>query len=232
MKNPWIITILVAIVIGAAAGGGTYYAMKTEQAGLETELVECQQAKVQSEAQVISWEQRFDLESNRWATMEASITDQLPKALSELHEERENIIEMVPEQVRAEIGAYLDEYRSTVMTGFEALAGDSKEIKLQLDTTQRVLESLGSDTQAIQVSIDGALAEEREKRVDERQQREEIAAGIGQLGAVLAEFDSTHINCKKCPERLKLNRKEREAITAFHLQLSRSISDLQAAAAQ
>ncbi len=229
MKNPWIITVIVAVVVGAAAGGGTYFAMKTDRKALQTELVECQESKVQAEAQVISWEQRFDRESNRWETMEASIKDQLPRALNELHEERGRIIEMVPEQVQQEVSAYLDEYFSTVMTGFERLATDNKDIKLQLDTTHRVLESLGTDTRTIQSTIDGALEDERSKRQLEREQREEIAAALGEIGAMVAEFDSTVINCKNCPNRLRLSRKERETITAFHTELTRSISDLQTA---
>jgi len=229
MKNPWIITVIVAVVVGAAAGGGTYYAMKTERESVQTELVECQEAKVQAEAKVISWEQRFDRESNRWETMEASIKDQLPKALNELNEERERIVEMVPEQVQGEVSKYLDEYFSTVMTGFEKLATDNKDIRLQLETTHRVLESLGADTRSIQSSIDGALEDERTKRQLERDQREEIAAALGSISAQIAEFDSTIINCKNCPDRLRLNRKQRETITGFHSELTQSISDLQTA---
>lgn len=229
MKNPWIITVIVAVVVGAAAGGGTYYAMKTERESVQTELVECQEAKVQAEAKVISWEQRFDRESNRWETMEASIKDQLPKALNELNEERERIVEMVPEQVQDEVSKYLDEYFSTVMTGFEKLATDNKDIRLQLETTHRVLESLGADTRSIQSSIDGALEDERTKRQLERDQREEIASTLGAIGAKIAEFDSTIVNCKNCPNRLRLNRRERETITAFHSELTQSISDLQTA---
>lgn len=229
MKNPWIITVIVAVVVGAAAGGGTYYAMKTERESVQNELVECQEAKVQAEAKVISWEQRFDRESNRWETMEASIKDQLPKALNELNDERQRIVEMVPEQVQDEVAKYLDEYFSTVMTGFEKLANDNKDIRLQLDTTHRVLESLGADTRSIQSSIDGALENERTKRELERDQREEIAAALGEIGAKIAEFDSTVVNCRNCPNRLRLNRKERETITAFHSGLTQSISDLQTA---
>lgn len=227
MKNPWIITVVVAVVVGGLSAGGTYYATKAQTEAAQAELVECQEAKVQAEAQVITWEQRFDRESTRWDTMEASIKDQLPKALTELHEERERIVEMVPDQVRNEVDGYLNEYFATVMSGFEALATDNQDIRLRLDATQRVLESLGQDTAAIQGSIDGALRKERTKRELERDQREEIAEKLGELVTVIAEFDTLRINCKKCPDKIKMGRKEREAVTGFHSDLTQRLSELQ-----
>jgi len=40
-------------------------------------------------------------------------------------------------------------------------------------------------------------------------------------------FDTNKINCKKCPDKLTLSRKERETITAFHQNLIASLAALQ-----
>ena len=45
---------------------------------------------------------------------------------------------------------------------------------------------------------------------------------------MLSDFDQSKINCKDCPDRLRLNRHERETITAFHQQLTNALANLQA----
>ncbi len=59
-------------------------------------------------------------------------------------------------------------------------------------------------------------------------QRAEIAAQVADIFEQLTEFDNTVINCVKCPERLRLNRRERETLTAFHQSLLAELSQLQA----
>ncbi len=218
-----ILIALTALLVPLSTGCVSKQKFEDAQAKLAT----CQEEKVQAEAQVIAWEQRFDRESTRWEGMEASISDALPQALSEFSDERDRILELVPDQVQSEVATYLDDYFATVMTGFERLVEDSQEIKLQLEATQATLDSLGADTMSISASINGALAEERAKRDDERAKRENVSIELATLVAQLAEFDSTRINCKGCPQRLKLSRKEREAITAFHTELTSSLAELQ-----
>lgn len=218
-------TLIALTVLLVPLSTGCVSKQKFEDA--QAELAACQEEKVQAEAQVIAWEQRFDRESSRWEGMEASISDALPKALSEFSDERDRILELVPEQVQTEVASYLDDYFATVMTGFERLVEDNQEIKLQLEATQATLDSLGADTMSISASINGALAEERAKREDERAKRENVGIELAAIVAQLVEFDKTRINCKDCPQRLKLNRKEREAITAFHTELTSSLAELQ-----
>ncbi|MCP4662777.1 MAG: hypothetical protein GY856_45875 [bacterium] len=218
-------TLIALTVLLIPLSTGCVSKQKFEDA--QVELATCQEEKVQAEAQVIAWEQRFDRESSRWEGMETSISDALPKALSEFSDERDRILELVPDQVQSEVATYLDDYFATVMTGFERLVEDNQEIKLQLDATQATLDSLEDDTMSISASIDGALAEERSKRDDERAKRENVSIELATIVAQLVDFDQTRINCKACPQRLKLSRKEREAITAFHTELTSSLAELQ-----
>lgn len=191
----------------------------------QAELATCEDEKLKLEATVISWEARFDRESTRWTEMETSISEALPRALTEFHQERERIVEMMPEQVQSEVSGYLDDYFATVMKGFEILSQDNSEIKLQLETTNKVLASVGADTRSINTAIDQALAEERTKRNQLDEQITTQSQHLSDLIDQVVEFDQTMINCKSCPERLRLNRRERETIIAFHQEL---ISDLAA----
>lgn len=220
---PRSLTPLLVTVLFVTAG----CVSKSQYEAAQAELTQCQEEKAQAEAKVISWEQRFDREAQRWEVVGASVTEQLPRALNELHDERDRIVEMVPEQVRGEVTRYLDEYFATVMAGFDRLASDNSDIRMELTATRQVLESLGTDTRAISQSIDTTLQDERAKRHREQNKRDAVASQIAELVALVTEFDNTQINCKQCPDRLRLNRRERETISAFHSDLTTQLSKIQ-----
>lgn len=197
----------------------------------QAELTSCQEEKAQAEAQVITWEQRFDRESDHWKALGATISEQVPQALSELNAERDRIVQLVPAQVQGEVESYLDEYFTTVMQGFDQLSKDNDEVKMQLEATQKVLMGLGKDTRSVVEKIDTTLTDERDKRGQEERKRHAVASRISQVVAMVSEFNNTQINCKQCPEKLKLNRKQREAVTAFHGELTTQLAQVQSFAA-
>ncbi len=220
-----------SVVLVALAGAGSIGCVsKAKLEQCQQELATCTEQRQVLEESVDMWRQRFDREALRWDSVEASITDTLPRQLSELHAERERIVELVPEQVKHEVEGYLDEYFATVMGGLTALKEDNDEIRQELAATRRQLESAGqqldsvsADTQSIRTlgsSIDQQLREER-------QRREAIARGIADIADLITTFDQEKINCRDCPDRLRLNRNKREAITAFHQQLLTALADLQ-----
>ncbi|HEX9733498.1 MAG TPA: hypothetical protein VGG06_16120 [Thermoanaerobaculia bacterium] len=220
---PLLAAVMLAAVLLAAVG----CVSKSQYESAQAELAQCQEEKAQADAKVISWEQRFDREAQRWEVVGASVTEQLPRALNELHEERDRIVEMVPEQVRGDVTRYLDEYFATVMGGFDRLVADNSDVRMELTATRQVLESLGTDTRAISQSIDTTLRDERAKRQKEQDRRDAVAAKIADVVALVTEFDNTRIQCRQCPDRLRLNRKQSDTISAFHGQLTSQLSQIQ-----
>lgn len=196
------------------------------QKALEEQVAACEAEKVQLQAQIEDWEKRFDRESTRWTEMESTITEALPRTLGEFHEERERIVAMVPEQVQNEVEGYLNDYFATVMKGFEFLQKDNTDIKLQLEATNKVLSNLGADTRYIGNAVDEALVEERYRRDALRSRVDAVSENLNDIIELIVEFDQTQINCKSCPERLRLNRKERETIAAFHQELMADLANL------
>jgi len=203
-------------------------ASKAEVEELRAQLASCDEERARAEASVIAWEQRFDRENRRWEEMENSVTEAVPRALIELHEERERILELVPEQVENEVSAYLDDYFATVMKGFELLNQGNHDIQLRLSATLEALKTVGKDTRSISNAIDGALADERAQRDAIDQQ---LGALSGELTAIIDRivgFDQQRINCKSCDQRLRLNRKQREAILGLHAELMLALAEVQA----
>lgn len=203
---------------------------KKQYEAAQAELNRCGDEKAQLEASVIAWEQRFDRESGRWEELEASISGTVPKALSEFHDERERILKLVPEQVEAEVNAYLEDYFATVMKGFQLLKGDNDEIKMQLEATRQALTAVGSDTRSISETVDQRLADERQRRAVENARREQMASRLSELVARVGGFDQERINSRDGADRLKLNRKEKEAILGFHGEIMSRLAEIQSLA--
>ncbi len=213
------LTVLFLLSTGCAS--------KKDLEAAQTQLATCEEEKVQLEAAVIAWEERFDSASIRWSDLEDSVSDALPKALDELHTERERIIELVPQQVQGEVEAYLEDYFTTVMKGFSQLSEDNKDIKLQLSSTYKALEAVGADTRAISASIDQTVSDERAKREDEQARRERVSTQLSEVVDQIVDFDHSRLNCKDCPQRIKLKDKAREVLLAFHAELMSDLADLQ-----
>jgi hypothetical protein len=219
-----VVLVLLTIVSGCVS--------KSELEETQTELAECVEAKAGAEADVKAWEDRYDRESGRWNELETSVSEALPKALGEFHAERERILELVPDQVQGEVSKYLEDYFSTVMKGFELLNNDNADIKLELRATQKALEVVGADARGIRTAVDEALVDERGKRDAMSGRLADLSGHLGDIVEQVVEFDQSRINCKQCPDRLTLSRKEREAILAFHAELMSDLSDLQSRAAR
>lgn len=213
--------LLVSLLATAVLIGCVPKAQLEESQAL---IATCEEEKAELDAQVARWSQRFDREGQRWQDIQQSVIDTVPAALAEFDAERERILEIVPEQVQFEVGTYLDEYFGSVMQSFSALQQESRDIKLQLETTNQVLEAVGADTRSIGTAIDDALAGEEAKR-------EQITAGLTRLHDRLVDFDQKAFNCRKCPERITLNNREEEQIRTFHAELISELTALQQIAA-
>ena len=213
---------LLALIPLLLATGGCV--SQSDHEALQAELAACRQEKAQVEAEVISWEQRYDRESARWNQIGASVSEMVPKALSEMHGERERILNLVPDQVQTEVSSYLDEYFNTVMTGFDRMSRDNQDLQVQVLGLQKAMDVLGHDTKAIGQAIDESLT-------DEKGRRERVAQDLADIIDLIVEYDQTRLNCKGCDERLRMRDKSRSDVLAFHQELMSDLSRLQTFAA-
>ncbi len=208
----------IALILLAVLATGC--ASKADLEKAQADLAACHEEKQVLQAEIDQWQQRFDRESQRWQTIETSVIEAVPNALAEFDAERDRILELVPEQVQYEVASYLEDYFGTLMVAFRQVQGDSRDIKLQLDATQKALSVIGQDTQHIGTAIDEAVAAEAVKR-------QAVADGLAALHAQMVEFGRQRIDCVDCQGRIKLNKREREAIQGFHAELISAISAMQ-----
>lgn len=215
---PWTLSLILLLV------ASTGCVSKSEHEALQAELDACQEAKAASDAQIVSWQQRYDRESARWTQIQESVAGAVPGALNEMHQERERILELVPDQVQGEVSGYLDEYFNTVMAGFDRLARDNQELKVEVLGLNKAMEVLGTDTKQIGRAIDESLA-------DEKARREKLARDLADVIDWIVEFDQTRVNCDKCPNRLRMRDKYKEQLLGFHQELVADLAGLQTYAA-
>lgn len=218
---PTLLPVLALVLVPLLAAGCV---SKSDHEALQAELAACSEAQARAEAEIISWEKRFDRESDRWEQLQGSVAEAVPRALSEMHEERQRIVDMVPDQVRGEVTQYLDEYFNTVMTGFDRMAQDSQDMRIELLATNKALEALGQDTRSIGNAIDESLA-------DEKGRRSKVSQDLADIIDSIVEYDQTRLNCKGCDQRLRMRDKPREDLLAFHQDLMNDLASLQTFAA-
>ena len=208
---------LSVLCVGLVAAGCV---SKGDHQAILLQLEECRTDKTSAQEAAAACETRFDREIARFDTMDATLSDVLPAALNEFEDERARILEMVPVQVQDEVAAYMDEFSTTVGRGFQTLQQDNLEMMADLSQARTQLESLGVSSEDLGkrvAHIGTGLAEQNALRSE--------AAAIAET---LREFDKNKIHCKDCPDRLRLNRKERETIANFHAEVMAQLNQLAA----
>ena len=214
-------TVLLFVASLALAG----CVSKSAHEAVQVQLDECRADKQASQSAADACEKRYDREIARFDTLDSTLEEVVPEALATFRAEREEILEQVPVQVRDEVESYLDEFATAVARSFQRLSDDNEKILSELGTAKIELAKLSADTEAlISAGVDSTIQEVREGQAS----RQDLDARSAAIVATILQFDRTRINCKDCGERLRLNKKEIQAITAFH---SKLIEDLQGFAA-
>lgn len=186
---------------------------KSAHEAIQSQLDECRADKQAAQGASEACEKRYDREIARFDTLDSTLEEVVPEALATFRAEREEVLEQVPVQVRDEVESYLDEFATAVARSFQRLADDNEKILGELGAAKVELAKLGADTEAmIAAGVDSTIQEVREGQAS----REVLQARSANIVAMILEFDRTRINCKDCDNRLRLNKKEIQAITAFH----------------
>ena len=218
-----VLTLAVSAVL-PLVGCASRSELKEAQALLE----ECRTDKVSAQTASSSCEERYSKEVRRWEDMDAVVADVVPNTLAEFKAEREEILKLVPEAARQEVGSYLDELTDAMGHGFQVLRDQSENALLELEVAQTKLDalqaradSIGTQTTSINTTLEGSVREALEVQ---RAMRLDISALVGTVQA----FDRAHLSDHESESRLKLNRNQRETIEQFHAKL---IGDLTALSA-
>ena len=198
----------------------------------EALLAECRTDKVSAQTAMTSCEERFAREVKRWEDMDAVVASVVPGTLAQFKAEREEVLKLVPETTREEVGRYIDQLTDAMGRGFQVLRDQNESTALQLEVAQTKLDALqaradtiGTQTSTINQTLDGSL---RAAVEEQRRMRQEAIALI----STVQTFDQTYVSVKESENRLKLNRNQRETIEQFHARLIGQLTALGGGAAE
>ena len=202
-------------------------ASKAELELAQTLLEECRSDKSLAQEAVLSCRDRYDSEVRRWQDTDALLAEVLPRAMKDFRAERDRIIDLIPKKTRQEVEGYLDELSDAMARGFQVLREENETVFLQLEIAQTKLDvlanqtdSIGEEARSITARLDSALGEQQERALATRR----AIAGVVERIHV---FDREFINDRDSPERLRLNRNQRETIKGFHDDVIGSLAALQ-----
>jgi len=215
-----------AIVLFLLAGCASKSDLDETQALLE----ECRTDKVSAQTAMTSCEERYTREVRRWEDLDAVVAEVVPSTLAEFKSEREEILKLVPEAARQEVGAYLDELTDAMGHGFQVLRDQNENTLLELEVAQTKLDalqaradSIGDQTSSIGDTLEGNLRQALDEQRRMRQRASELVAAV-------QTFDQAHLSVHSSDSRLKLNRNQRETIEQFHARLIGELTTLSAGA--
>ncbi len=214
MKRTAIVAV-VALGLVAAAGCVSKSRFEETQGRLEV----CEGERQQAVSTAASCQEQAQMEAQRWQELSEAITQEAPAVLSTIQAEKEVFLQQLPDAVRTQVDSYLTKFAGDVKKAFALMREQNEKMALRL-------EEVGVTTNRTEGKADRILGQMVERERDLLHDATRVQAGVVSVIGTISEFDRTVINCKDCPERLVLSRKEREAISAFHDRLVEQLSSL------
>ncbi len=201
---------------------------RSQHDAVKQQVEVCERDKVAAQKSAADCEARVENESKRWDSIQTQLTSTLPDTLRNFQDERAKIIQIVPEQVRNEVGKRLDGYFVKVSRQMERMDGKMEGLREQLDASRAQISELSSATRSVDSKVEAthkAVLQEQGRIGDQNRRIAEIVAQI-------AEFDRNKVNCEKCKDRVKLKDEGRAALLAFHSELIQRVQALSTEGAQ
>ena len=200
----------VLLMVLLAAGCGV---SKKDHAQMVAELEECK-------AQSLRWESLYQesVEERRRALDEALAM--LPAAQQELRSQIDvhlsEATAALDETLKAEVQESVYELAEAMASGYNMLQQENRSLQSQLAESRQLIESVLEKAGAIEQTA-GTI----EERVGAEQDafiaaRQALLLEIGEVEAYLRDWQYMHLDCQECVERLRINKRERDALAQFN----------------
>ncbi len=161
------------------------------------------------------------MEERSVALQEAA--EYLPAAATELREQLDLRLEEVTRdldtQIREDVQDTLDELTDAMAEGYQQLRGQNAQLQGQLTESRNLLERLMDRTGSIERTVGT-------DRVALLGKRDLVMQRIEELTSEVNDWKYKHVDCRDCPEKLRLNKREREAIAQIQLHTVASLEEL------
>ena len=215
--NRFVLVCLATLLLFSTAcvKKSEYDALAAELAAAQQELASVRATLTQKEADLAACNTQWQEAMKAFGGEHARTQD----VIAGVKEWKLQVEEKLPAQVRAEVEAQLNKLVRQLEAGFGALATENARMAAALEKQQDTLATVASD-------VSGAREDLIAEVTALRTQREAVGEQVGEAISLVQEWDQNRVLCKDCPDKLRLNKKEIEAITALHAELVQRLAAL------
>ncbi|MCL4837229.1 MAG: hypothetical protein KJ058_04600 [Thermoanaerobaculia bacterium] len=213
-----IVLACLTLLLLASAGcvkKSDYDALAADLATARQELEETRGVLVQKEADLAACNTQWQEAMKAFGGEHARTQD----VIAGVKEWKLQVEQKLPAQVRAEVEAQLNTLVRQLEAGFGALATENAKMAEALERQNEAINTVATN-------VSGA----REDLISEvtalRTEREAVGAKVNEVIALVQEWDQSRMLCKDCEDKLRLNKKEVEAITGLHAELVQRLAEL------
>ncbi len=204
------------LAVAALLGGCV---SKKQHEEVVAKLASCEAERSQAISTLATCQENAQREAERWNQIATAVQQEAPSVLKQLEAERTTFLQQLPEAVRTQVDSYLSKFAADVRRAFVVLSEENQKLAAQVEG----LSQTAGRTEGKADAILGRM-EARERALLAEADR--LQQGIAAVASQITEYDRTVINCRDCKDKLSLNRKEREAISAFHSRLVDALNQL------
>ena len=205
---------------------------KKDYEALQGQLTTCEADKKAAQDASAGFERRLDSDKERWESLNTQLGTVLPQVQADLEQQRKEIVRLVPEQVRAEVGTRLDRHfaklAATMTQVGEDMQAQVSALDQQLTAARAEIAQLKTQTTSVESKVDAT----HEALVGTNKGLEDRLAAQGKRAEALVTrvttFDTSYLTCNDCPEKLKMKDASREALLRLHSDVVKALSELQA----
>lgn len=186
-------------------------------------LRECVAAREQLDRELAEARQACASERNRWEAVSDVVEQRLPLMLGEVASDREEFVARLPSLAQEQVKAYLEGLISEFRDSITSMSNANERLSNELDELRRECEAEQS-----------SALEERASTASKLSTLEARAEDSARLARLLAQevlsFKSSRVSCTRCPGRLRLSSREREAIGTLLDRIGRGLEEVERAA--
>jgi len=215
-------SLLVATLAVLLTSSGCFLKLKSDYDAVAAQLAACQSQAEQTKATLAIKDADLKTCQDQWQEAMKTFGGEAAKTqdvIAGVREWKVQVEQKLPVQVKAEVEAQLNKLVRQLETGFGALANENA----------RLTEAMEKQNQAI-TTLSGDVSGAREDLIKEvaalRAQREQAGSQVQQVIALVQKWDQDKMLCRECESRLRLNKKEIEAITAVHGQIVQMLAEV------
>ena len=205
---------------------------KKDYEAVQQQLATCETDKKAAQDAASGFQRRLDSDNERWESLNTQLGTVLPQVQADLEQQRKEIIRLIPEQVRGEVGTRLDRHfaklAATMTEVGENMQAQVAGLDAQLVEARAEIEKLQSQTTSVETKVDAT--HEALVGTNAALEKKLAAQGkrAGDLVARVTTFDTQYLTCNDCPEKLKMKDSSREALLKLHGDVVKALADLQA----